>query len=183
MLFLLFTAIAALCVGVVWAAMNGPLTISGTANLGSAEVMFDNFGTPTASNGGVKIPQVGGSGTNKMTFEIELPKLDDWASFTFDIKNTGSVDVEVLQVIISVEHEELGPVDEVTDLQIDFTGGLATYNTASPAAAGDGRLIPTGTPTWGGHTLTITWPTGSTIEYGECTIEIEIIWAVVLPTP
>ena len=90
MLFLLFTAITAMIVGVVWAAVTGSLTIGGTINLNNdLDVVFETASGATITN------------DHTLTFEADLADADvtKVVTFTFTLKNISLLnDADILSI-------------------------------------------------------------------------------------
>lgn len=95
--------VAVLGLTVAFAALSQTLTINGSASVNAAEwdVHFENVGNEeTYGDSSVTLPSV--SGTKLSNYSMTITKPGDYASFEFDIVNSGTIDAQISKITIPI---------------------------------------------------------------------------------
>ena len=91
-------ALAIMFISIGYAALKANLTITGKATVsGNWKVIFENLGEPTTV-GNPDIKEVDLSAT-EFKLNVELFKPLDAVTYTFDVRNAGTIDAEVVTVV------------------------------------------------------------------------------------
>ena len=106
-----FIFIFFLCVGIAYATLNKTLTINGISNIEkpSWDIQFENIKVKSGSVSAVLVHSV--SNKTSLNFEVNLKVPGEFYEFTVDVKNNGTIDAML---------EELIKLNELTEFQQKF---------------------------------------------------------------
>lgn len=92
-------ALAIMLTSIAYAALKSKLTVTGQATVtGNWKVLFENLGNPTiVGSSNIKNAELS---STKFSLNVELIKPLDSVTYTFDVRNAGTIDAKVVTVLL-----------------------------------------------------------------------------------
>lgn len=148
--------------GIAYAAIAGDLIFNGTVNLGGAAVVIDPRTVTADANGSSGTWATPTTKAATQSFTANIENKDGWAQFSYELANTGTVDVVIKKITVKFDftsnNATTTDTKEYTAAENNRTYDMAGINLLFVGTDLIDLEVAKGQTTNEGLALKITWP-------------------------